>query len=205
MVIFMNVFYIWNRVLKKVRGSAMMNASIDRTSKVESGTTFINSTMDRYSFCGYNCKIFNCDIGSFCSIADGVIIGVAEHPVDWLSTSPVFYKGRDSVKKKFSEYERPNEKKTKIGNDVWIGEHVLIKGGITVGDGAVIGMGSVVTHDVNPYEIVAGVPAKHIRNRFSENMIKKLLEWKWWNMNDSQLEKIAAHVKNPEIVWEEIK
>lgn len=201
----MKFFYIWNRLLKKVRGNALMNVSIDHTSKVESGTTFINSTMDRYSFCGYDCKILNCNIGSFCSIADGVIIGVAEHPVDWLSTSPVFYKGRDSVKKKFSEYKRPSEKETKIGNDVWIGERVLIKSGVTVGDGAVIGMGSVVTRDVKPYEIVAGVPAKHLRYRFHEDMINKLLEFKWWDMDSNQLKKIARNIKNPKIVLEDIK
>ena len=74
-----------------------------------------------------------------------------------------------------------------IENDVWIGNNVLIKGGVTIGNGAIIAMGSVVTKDVPPYAIVGGVPAKIIRYRFSENDIKKLLDFKWWNQNDSWL------------------
>lgn len=200
----MNVFYVWNRILKKIRGQAVLNSMIDQTSQIEAGTTFINSTMGRYSFCGYDCKILNCKIGSFCSIADNVVIGLAEHPVNWLSTSPVFYKGRDSVKEKFSEHERPKEKTTIIGHDVWIGERAMIKSGVTIGDGAVIGMGSIVTHDVEPYDIVAGIPAKHIKFRFSEEIIKMLCEIKWWDYSEAQLRKMAVNIKSPEKILDEI-
>lgn len=201
----MNIRYLWNRLLKKMRGVAVANSIIHKTSKVEAGSQFINSSMGRYSFCGYDCKIINCDIGSFCSIADGVIIGGAQHPIKWGSTSPVFYNGRDSVKKKFSEFERDASIRTRVGNDVWIGERALIKGGITVGDGAVIGMGSVVTHDVMPYSIVAGNPASLVRYRYDEKVIKKYLSKNWWEKSDDEINRAANKVRSAEEFIEEIK
>lgn len=195
----MNLGYIWNRVIKKLRGRAIRNSEIDHTSKVESGSTVINSKMGRYSFCGYDCKINNCTIGSFCSIADNVVIGPAEHPISWASTSPVFYKGRDSVKKKFSKHQRIPDRRTYIGNDVWIGERTMIKAGVTVGDGAVVGMGSVVTKDVGPYEIWAGNPAKLIRKRFDEDIIERFVSLEWWIMPDGYIDKITENIKEPEM------
>ena len=96
----MTISYLLAKVLKKIRGSAIVNSKIHKTSKVESGSHIVNTVFDRHSFCGYDCEIFNCDIGSFCSIANNVIIGGGMHPIDWVSTSPVFYEGRDSVKLK---------------------------------------------------------------------------------------------------------
>lgn len=190
--------YIWNRVVKKLKGKAIRNSVVDKTSKIEAGTTFINSNMDRYSFCGYNCKIINCRIGAFCSIADDVYIGGARHPMEWASTSPVFYEGRDSVKQKFSTFKRAEEPGTVIGNDVWIGDRTLIKSGVNIGNGAVIGMGSVVTKDIGAYEIWAGNPARFIRKRFTDEIIEKLENSKWWDRDDDDLEKAAQFVRDPE-------
>ena len=83
--------------------------------------------MDTHSFCGYNCEIANSEIGSFCSIANGVIIGGGIRPMDWVSMSPVFYEARHSVKAKFATPKREPVKRTIIGHDVWIGQNVLIK------------------------------------------------------------------------------
>ena len=84
-----------------------------------------------------------------------------------VSTSPVFYSGRDSVKAKFSKHER-KKYNTVIGHDVWIGQNIRIKQGVNIGTGAIIGMGSIVTKDVPPYNIYAGNPAKFIRKRFDD-------------------------------------
>ena len=108
----MSPIYFWSKLLKKLRGSAIVNTTIHKTSKVESGSHVVNTTFDKHSFCGYDCKIENCDIGSFCSIANHVIIGGAFHPMEWVSTSPVFYEGRDSVKAKFSIHKRESVKRT---------------------------------------------------------------------------------------------
>jgi acetyltransferase-like isoleucine patch superfamily enzyme len=193
----MNIKYIWAKVLKKMHGSAIIRSNIHYTSKVESGSQVVNSIMQRYSFCGYDCVLINCEIGSFCSIANNVIVGGAMHPVDWVSTSPVFYAGRDSVKQKFSTHKREVDKITKIGHDVWIGQNVIIKQGVTIGTGAVIGMGSVVTKDVEPYTIVAGNPAKLIKMRFDEDTIIKLQQSKWWELDKKYLKVYAADIKDP--------
>ena len=199
------IVYIWAKLLKKIKGAAIRKSQIHHSSKVEAGSTVLNSSFGKYSFCGYDCKIINTDIGSFCSIADGVVIGVAEHPIDWVSTSPVFYQGRDSVTKKFSEFKRNPAKKTTIGHDVWIGERAIIKAGITIGTGAIIGMGAVVTHDVKPYDIVAGVPAKIIRSRFDENLVERLMLSKWWELDEKELSNYAQYICDASLFLDKIK
>jgi acetyltransferase-like isoleucine patch superfamily enzyme len=190
--------YYLSKIFKKLRLNSIFNSVIHSTSKIESGSTVVNVKMDKYSFCGYDCELINCQIGSFCSIANGVIIGGANHPTSWVSTSPVFYMGRDSVKKKFSHHQRDLDKTTIVENDVWIGSRVIIKQGVRIGTGAVIGMGSVVTKDVDPYCIVVGTPAKMIRKRFDDSTIKMLLESKWWELNDDNLTTIAKYIKSPD-------
>lgn len=197
------LIYYWSKFLKKIRLVSIRNSFIHKTSKVESGTTFYGSYMDKCSFCGYDCEILDAKIGKFCSIANNVSIGSGEHPLDWVGMSPVFYAGKDSVNIKYSEYERNIHKKTIIGNDVWIGKGALIKAGVTIGDGAVIGMGAVVTKNVEPYSIVVGIPAKHIKYRFSPSIIERLINLKWWDFEDDKLRNLSKYIKNPEKFIEE--
>lgn len=190
--------YIWARLFNKIRGKAIRSSVISPLSSVLAGSNVINSTMERHSYCGYNCTIVNAEIGSFTSIADNVIIGAASHPYNWISTSPVFYDVKDVLNKKYAflKYEA-SEHPTFIGNDVWIGFGALIKPGIKVEDGAVIGMGSVVTKDVGPYSIVAGNPAKEIKKRFDQETINELLTLKWWLFDDNKLSKLGQFIDNP--------
>ncbi|HTM66061.1 MAG TPA: CatB-related O-acetyltransferase [Flavipsychrobacter sp.] len=201
----MNLKYYWSKLFKKLRGSSVFQSEIHPTSKIESGSLIVNSKFDKHSFCGYDCQIINCEVGSFCSVSNQVIIGGGMHPMDWVGMSPVFYEGRDSVKAKFSTHKRVDAKKTIVGHDVWIGHSVLIKQGITIGTGAVIGMGSVVTKDVPPYGIVAGNPAKLIRMRFSEMVVEELLRSEWWNYSDEKLSAMAKFFKSPQMFLEQIK
>ncbi|MEZ8292911.1 CatB-related O-acetyltransferase [Vibrio splendidus] len=154
--------------------------------------------MKRNSFCGYDCTINNCDIGSFTSIASRVIIGGSMHPMHFVSTSPVFLSHRDSVKMKYSTHDFEYIPRTLIGSDVWVGEGVFIKSGVSIGHGAVIGMGSVVTKDVPPYAIFAGNPAKLIRYRFDEHVIKKLIISEWWERNDDFLNQFGPYFDDPD-------
>lgn len=193
----MGFLWVWSKVLKKLRMSSLRGCAIHNTSKVESGCNLVNVSMDRHSFCGYDCEMSEVKIGAFCSIANNVTIGGGEHPVSWVSTSPVFYEGRDSVKAKFSSHPREQVRQTVIGHDVWIGRNVLIKQGVTIGNGSVIGMGSVVTRDVAPYSIVAGIPARVIKRRFEQETAEKIEMTRWWEMPDQDLNRYARFFRDP--------
>ena len=177
--------YVLARLMCR-KPSAIKNSSIHKTSKVINGAQIVNSNIDRYTYISSS-NIICTKIGSFCSIAGGTTIGGGRHPIDWVSTSPVFYKGRNILKTNFSDRSFEEYANTIIGNDVWIGSKCLIKGGVTIGDGVIIGMGSVVTHDVPPYEVWAGNPAKFIKKRFDDETIEKLLSCKWWELSDGEL------------------
>lgn len=148
----------------------------------------------------YGGKLGHCRIGRYCSIAPGVDISSDQHPNDWLSTSMLQYVNNvhgwgEWLVKNGYEYNKPVKKfisnaPVTIGNDVWIGQGVFIKSGVTIGDGAIIAAHSVVTRDVEPYAIVAGVPAKTLRSRFDDELVKRFLEIKWWNYNIMSLPQI---------------
>jgi len=190
--------YALSRMLKKARGSAVLNSVIHSTSKVESGSTVLRTRFNRHTFCGYDCTLIDCDVGAFCSIASKVTVGGSRHPMEYVSTSPVFLSHRDSVKAKYSRHSYLWRAQTTIGHDVWIGENVLVKGGVNIGHGAVIGMGSVVTRDVAPYSIVAGNPARPIRMRFAPEIVEALLKMAWWDLPDQELRRLAADFQDPE-------
>ncbi len=194
----MSIKLLWNKFLKKSRGVAIQNSTVDRNAAIGSGSQVLNSSVDRFSYCGYDCKLINCKVGAFCSMADEVVIGGANHPIDWVSTSPVFYRDKSIVHKKYATFERPEDPEIEIGNDVWIGYRAMIVPGVKVGDGAVIGMGSVVTKDVGPYEIWAGNPAKLIRKRFPDEIIDQLVLSKWWSLSEERINDIAKFIKDPE-------
>ena len=196
----MNLTYFLSRVIKKIRFSAVRSSNVHETSKIESGCTVVNSTFQRHSFCGYDCSLLNCDVGAFCSIASKVSVGGVAHPLQFVSTSPAFLSHRDSIKTKFSRHKYLPELRTTIGNDVWVGEGAYIKAGVNIGHGAVVGMGSVVTRDVPPYAIVAGNPARIIRMRFDERIIKSLLAMAWWDKSDDDLRRLAANFDQPELL-----
>ena len=136
----------------------------------------------------------NVKIGRFCSIASNVKVMGGNHPIERFTTHMVTYNGDFD---KFAQNEFHQQWTLKpfitapqnptIGNDVWIGNDVVLKGGIKIGDGAIIAANSVVTKDVPPYAIVAGIPAKVIRFRFNAEAISELLKIQWWNYHFYEL------------------
>jgi acetyltransferase-like isoleucine patch superfamily enzyme len=188
-----NLSRIFSKFWKKIRLSAIKNATVHQTSKIESGSSFYNSRIDKHSFCGYDCDISFADIGSFTSIANDVVIGGGRHPMEWVGMSPVFYEGRDSVRAKFATHQRKPPLRVTIGHDVWIGRSAIVLPGVEIGTGAVIGAGAVVTKSVPPYAIVAGNPARLIRYRFNELVVQRLLDSQWWSYNESDLHRLAPY------------
>jgi acetyltransferase-like isoleucine patch superfamily enzyme len=123
-------------------------------------------------------------IGRYCSIAEGVRILNHNHPLDFKGTSPIFFNPDLGYCKEWLVSFNP----TVIGNDVWIGANAVILPEVSrVGDGAVIGAGAVVNRDVPPYAVVLGNPGRVVKYRFSEPVIARLLEEKWWEHEPGDL------------------
>jgi acetyltransferase-like isoleucine patch superfamily enzyme len=131
------------------------------------------------------------DIGSFCSIAEGVSIFIGHfgrHWIDFATSYPIMMVFGSSHIKKASRVIQGDLSVT-IGSDVWIGQGATILAGVKIGDGAAIGMGAIVTKDVPPYAIVGGAPARVINYRFPELIIARLVAIRWWEWNDDLLSK----------------
>jgi acetyltransferase-like isoleucine patch superfamily enzyme len=164
---------------------------ISKKGRVLPMSRFTNSKLGDYSYVGIFAYVNNTTIGKFCSISMNFKSGMGQHPTKLLSSSPFFYSNKHVLKDKlnveegiFQEYED-----IKIGNDVWIGTDVFIMDGVTVGDGAIIGSKAVVVNDVPDYAIVGGVPAKVIKHRFSEEIIKELKKLRWWDWDIEKIER----------------
>lgn len=141
--------------------------------------SYINdSYFGDYSYCGINTTMNFTKLGKFCSIARNVDIGGFNHDYKKVSTLPLFRFNQMISGEKPQDFHYDY---CEIGNDVWIAAGATILHNVKIGDGAVIGAGAVVTKDVPPYAIVAGVPARIIKYRFSPEIISSLLKVQWWN------------------------
>jgi len=145
------------------------------------------SQIGKYAFINADSIVYaNVTMGRYCAFGRYVEVGLAHHPLNFLSThhlvissSPFLGDPDFASARKIPWQVHPA---TTIGNDVWIGAKACIVSGVSIGDGAVVAAGSVVTKDVPPYMIVGGNPAREIRTRFNEEQIAELLEYKWWNL-----------------------
>lgn len=138
-----------------------------------------------YSYLGSGYIYDKVFIGKFCSIAQNVTLGPGNHYLDRISTYPVHIRTLGESAEDF-----PEQQPTHIGNDVWIGNNAVVMQGVTVGDGAVIAAGCVVTKDVPPYAVMVGCPGRILRYRHPEEVRRLLLELRWW---DKDLKWLRAH------------
>ena len=165
----------------------LTNSHLDHHTRLAHHSSIRNSTIGYYSSIGRFSKIDSCEIGRFTSISWDVTIGATSHPLNYLTTHAFPYTKRIG----FVQEDNKMNLITKIGNDVWVGCNSVILPGVIIGDGAVIGAGSVVTKDVPSYAIVGGVPAKIIRYRFNEEYINLLKKIRWW---ERPIEKIKNNL-----------
>ncbi len=173
----------------------------------ERNSSITGSSIGYGSYLGVNTQISKTKIGRYCSIGPDVKCIFGKHPTHTIvSSHPAFFSTRGQAgftyvqEQKFDEFEAPRDKGGKysivIGNDVWIGANVTLLDGVHIGDGAIIASNSVITKDVTPYTIVGGVPAKTIKQRFTEEQIKFLLTFKWWEKPKTWVATNAPHFLN---------
>ena len=143
-----------------------------------------NVVVGDYSYFERGGEAIYASIGRFCSIAANVRINAIEHPMERVTTHKISYRPNEYFRFLPVDHAfraRRQDKPVTIGNDVWIGHGAVILPAVTVGDGAVIGAGAVVTGDVEPYAVVAGVPARALRMRFPQEIAARLRRLAWWD------------------------
>lgn len=173
--------------------SERTNVKLGKNTRVVSPYFLRVVSLGDYSYIARNSNICHCIIGKFCSIGPNFCCGQGVHPINGISTAPMFYSVVKQNGITLSKENKVKESKlTVIGNDVFIGANVTVLDGVKIGDGAVIGAGAVVVKDIPPYAIAVGVPAKVVKYRFDERTIEALLEKQWWNGSEEELQKVES-------------
>jgi phosphonate metabolism protein (transferase hexapeptide repeat family) len=165
----------------------LREAQIGRRCEILRNSRVEYATLGDYSYLGENCDVAGATIGKFTAIANSVRIGAPNHPMDRpaqhrFTYCPEYYE--PSATRDHEFFAERRAARVVVGNDCWIGHGAIILPNVTVGDGAVIAAGAVVSRNVSPYAIVAGVPARPIRRRFSETVAESLQRIAWWDWPD---------------------
>ncbi|WP_170604511.1 chloramphenicol acetyltransferase [Ruegeria arenilitoris] len=166
------------------------NSSFGAFVEIGAGTRVANSEFGDYSYCDRTCDIENARIGKFSNIASFTRIGATDHPMDKASLHHFHYRSAsywDDAEDDAEWFEYRASRRTEIGHDTWIGHAAIIKPEVTIGHGAVVASGAIVTKDVAPYTIVAGVTAEPIRRRFSMDISERMTALAWWDWSHDRL------------------
>ena len=186
----LNYFLQSSEIQQKVTISGfskgLQNVTFEGKNALQNGCNFTGTISIGFATTlGYN-SFFAGDIqiGKYCQFGSNVAIHTTNHPISFLST----YINRNMFRGELAALK--TSQKTTVGNDVWVGQNVIILGGITIGDGAILAAGAVVTKDVAPFSVVVGNPAQEIKKRFSDKICSEIQQLAWWNLAESELEKI---------------
>lgn len=154
------------------------------------GSRLAHVALGDYSYCDRYADLANVDIGKFANIASYVRIGATDHPMDKASLHHFHYRSADYFDDAAHDadwFAHRRTRRARIGHDTWIGHGAQIRPEVTLGHGAVVAGGAIVTHDVPPYMIVAGIPAKPLRARFSDDIAARMLDLAWWDWPHTRL------------------
>ncbi|MEC8147402.1 MAG: CatB-related O-acetyltransferase [Pseudomonadota bacterium] len=165
------------------------NCNFGQHNTLYEGAQLTDVSLGDYSYIGARNKLSRVSVGKFCCLGPEIIAGLGRHPSsDYVSSHPVFYSPYAQTGVTFSDRSYFKElDNIVIGNDVWIGARVILVDGITIGDGAIVAAGAVVTEDVPAFAIVGGTPAKIIKYRFQREEIEALLAIEWWHKDEKWL------------------
>lgn len=168
----------------------MTGSTLGRYTELGEGSRLSAVAFGDYSYCDRFADIANTTIGKFSNIAGFVRIGATDHPLDRASLHHFLYRSArywDDATDDAEWFRRRSARRTSIGHDTWIGHAAQIKPEVTVGDGAVVASGAVVTRDVPDYAIVAGVPARFLRFRHPPAIGRRLKDLAWWDWDHATL------------------
>lgn len=166
------------------------DASFGAYVEIGQGSRIAHSTIGDYSYCDRFADIANTTLGKFANIAAFVRIGATDHPMDKASLHHFHYRSAsyfDDVADDADWFAHRRTRRTMIGHDTWIGHGAQVRPEVTIGHGAVIAGGAIVTKDVAPYMIVAGIPAVPLRARFSDAIADRMMALAWWDWPHDRL------------------
>ncbi|MFN4142096.1 DapH/DapD/GlmU-related protein [Aestuariivirga sp.] len=175
----------------RVHGSASLrNATLGRFTEVKERVQLLDSVLGDYSYIERDSEAIYAVIGKFCAIAAHCRINALNHPTERISQHKITYRPNEyfvgaRLDKAFRE--KRMSQKVEIGHDVWIGHGAIILPGVKIGHGAVVAAGAVVTQDVAPHAIVAGVPARFLRWRFPPEISARIVRLAWWDWQHQRL------------------
>jgi len=176
----------------------LTGSQFGRYVEIGANSRIANSKFGDYSYCDRTCDIANADVGKFANIASFTRIGATDHPIDKASPHHFHYRSAsywdDADDAEWFEYRAG--RRAKLGHDTWVGHTAMIKPEVTVGHGAIVAAGAIVTKDVPPYVIVAGVPAVPIRARYPQEIAAAMMELAWWDWSHDQLREALDDFRN---------
>ncbi|MGB2200780.1 MAG: chloramphenicol acetyltransferase [Pseudooceanicola atlanticus] len=176
-------------------GATLTETTLGRFVEIGQGSRIAHSEIGDYSYCDRYADIANASIGKFANIASFVRIGATDHPLDTAACHHFLYRSADywdDVENDADFFAHRRSRRVVIGHDTWLGHNAQVKPEVTIGHGAVVASGAIVTRDVAPYTIVAGTPARVMRLRQPADVAERLIALAWWDWDHARLRDALA-------------
>lgn len=170
--------YYWLRSILRIPSDILNHNKVHSSTRIAGGASLKLCSIGKYNYIARRNSLYNVEVGNYCCFGPDIHIGGMQHSYWWYSMSPIL---SDECK---------SPERTIIGNDVWLGAGCIIKQGVKIGDGAVVGAGSFVNKDVEPFSIVVGSPAKLLKYRFDEDVRDAIVKSGYWDKDPEEAKQI---------------